>query len=99
MAHSVAGRELEQLLRRGFESRGLTCELETYGTSEDPPVEELVVRNIHAPERGVVRIYTDGSVIWETYGTVSAEGARPILDKVTNLLCSVLQAGAGDCSG
>ena len=86
MTHSVAGGELERLLRAGFESRGLACELETYGASEDSPVEELVVRNIQAPERGLVRIYADGSVIWEICRTLSAEGARPILDEVTNLL-------------
>jgi hypothetical protein len=89
--------ELERLLRSGFESHGLTCELKRYGTGEERPVEELLVRNARAPERGAVRIYPDGSVVWEIYGTISAEGVRPILDEVISLLQG--QPGQGDSTG
>jgi hypothetical protein len=86
MPEAAAPGELERLLRGGLEGRGLTCELKTYGTGEDRPVEELLVRNPGEPGRGTVRIYPDGAVVWEFQGTISTDGADPILDEVTSVL-------------
>ena len=80
--------ELLRLLAKKIESRGLDYRLVTYpdGTSEDPPIEEIVVTNPAARERGEIRICDDGGVTWEYFGTIDEVGVSKILDDATNAL-------------
>jgi hypothetical protein len=66
--------------------RGLNTRLVTYpGIAQDEEhIEEIVVTNPAARERGVVRVGDDGSVTWEYFGELDNVGE--ILDEVTNVL-------------
>jgi hypothetical protein len=80
--------ELAQILGKKLESRGLDFELSTYpdGGREGEHVEEIVVINPRARERGEVRVGDDGSVTWEYFGKLDQAGAEKILDEITNAL-------------
>ncbi|HUA29568.1 MAG TPA: TauD/TfdA family dioxygenase [Streptosporangiaceae bacterium] len=85
-AESQGLRELAEKL----EGRGLSARLLTYCGENpgDEPIEDLVVTNPVARERGQVRIGDDGAVTWELFGDLDATGADRILDEVTNALLS-----------
>lgn len=70
-----------------LESRGLDSRLVTYpGDAHDDDIEEIVITNPAARERGEVRVGDDGSVTWEYFGKLDKVGAGEILDEVTNAL-------------
>jgi Taurine catabolism dioxygenase TauD, TfdA family len=79
-------RELaEKLKGQGLSARVLTY----YGkNSGEELIEDLVVTNPAARERGQVRIGDDGAVTWELFGDLDEAGADRILDEVTNALLS-----------
>jgi hypothetical protein len=91
-----AGRSAEDMasdsqdLRRlagKLESRGMRSRLVTYsGGPGEEHVEQIVVTNPAAPERGEVRVSDDGAVTWEFFGDLGEPGAGRILDEVTNAL-------------
>jgi hypothetical protein len=49
-------------------------------------VEQIVITNPAAMERGEVRVGDDGSVTWEYFGKLDETGVSNILDEVTNAL-------------
>jgi hypothetical protein len=53
---------------------------------DDEHVEEIVITNPAARERGEVRVGDDGSVTWEYFGRLDEAGVASILDDVTNAL-------------
>ncbi len=71
-----------------LEARGLKPRLVTYpgDGGEGEQVEEIVIVNPVAPERGEVRVGDDGSVVWEYFGSLDGPGVAKILDEVTNAL-------------
>jgi hypothetical protein len=71
-----------------LEGRGLDSRVVTYtgGAHEGDHVEQIVVTNPAAPERGEIRISDDGGVAWEYCGTLDDAGASKILDEATNAL-------------
>lgn len=73
-----------------LESRGLSCRVVTFpGKSpSEELIEEVVVTNPAARERGQVRIGDDGAFTWEFSGDLDEAGAGRILDEVTNALPS-----------
>jgi hypothetical protein len=75
-------------LAESLEGRGLKSRLVAYsgGSHYDDHVEEIVVTNPVARERGEIRIGDDGSVTWEYFGTLDDAGAGKILDEITNAL-------------
>jgi hypothetical protein len=77
-------RELaERLKGRGLNSRLVTYPGDAHG---DEHVEEIVVINPVARERGEVRVGDDGSVTWEYFGKLDNAGVGKILDEITNAL-------------
>jgi hypothetical protein len=82
-----SGSEPLQMLAKRLESRGLDSRVVNYpGGESDEDVEELVITNPAARERGEIRIGDDGSVTWEYFGNLDQAGAETILDEVTNAL-------------
>jgi hypothetical protein len=86
-SHCMNG-ELARMLAKKLESRGLDSRLMTYpGDADDEEhVEEIVVVNPAARERGEVRVGDDGSVIWEYFGRLDDAGVSSIVDEITNAL-------------
>jgi hypothetical protein len=86
-AHCLNG-ELARMLASGLEGRGLESRLVSYpgDPGEDERVEQIVIVNPAARERGEVRVGDDGSVTWEYFGSLDEAGASNILDEVTNAL-------------
>jgi hypothetical protein len=86
-AHCMNG-ELAQMLVKKLESRGLYSRLVTYpgDADDDEHVEEIVIVNPAARERGEVRVGDDGSVTWEYFGRLNEAGVASIVDEVTNAL-------------
>jgi hypothetical protein len=86
-AHCING-ELARMLVRKLESRGLDSRLGAYpdDADDDEHVEEIVITNPAARERGEVRVGDDGSVTWEYFGRLDEVGVGNILDEVTNAL-------------
>jgi hypothetical protein len=80
--------QLIRMLAEKLENRGLDSRLVTYpgGAHDGEHVEEIVVVNPAARERGEVRVGDDGSVTWEYFGKLSEAGVSKILDEVTNAL-------------
>jgi hypothetical protein len=79
-------RELAEKLK----DRKLSARVLTY-CGQNPGeelIEDLVVTNPAARERGQVRIGDDGAVTWELFGDLGEAGADRILDEVTNALLS-----------
>jgi hypothetical protein len=84
--HCLNG-ELAEMLADRLEARGLEPRLVTYpGEGDGERVEEVVIVNPAAPERGEVRVGDDGSVVWEYFGSLDKPGVAKILDVVTNAL-------------
>jgi hypothetical protein len=83
-SHCLNG-ELADLLISRLESRGLDSRLVTY-PSDDERIEEIVVVNPAARERGEVRVCDDGSLTWEYIGSLDEAGLTKILDAVTGAL-------------
>jgi hypothetical protein len=85
-AHCMNG-ELARLIVSTLESRGLDSRLVTYlSDADDEHVEEIVIVNPAARERGEVRVGDDGSVTWEYFGRLDEAGVRSIVDEVTSAL-------------
>jgi hypothetical protein len=82
--HCLNG-ELAEMLADRLEARGLEPRLVTY-PGDGQWVEEIVIVNPAAPERGEVRVGDDGSVVWEYFGSLDGPGVSSILDEVTNAL-------------
>jgi hypothetical protein len=80
--------ELARMLASRLEGRGLDPRLVAYpgDPGEDEGIEQIVVVNPAAPERGEVRVGDDGSVTWEYFGSLDEAGVSNILDEVTNAL-------------
>jgi len=80
--------ELARTLASGLEGRGLAPRLVTYpgDPADDERIEEIVIVNPAAPERGEVRVGDDGSVTWEYFGRLDEDGVSSILDEVTSAL-------------
>jgi hypothetical protein len=79
--------ELARMLVDRLEGRGLYPRLVTYpGDPDDERVEQIVIVNPAAPERGEVRVGDDGSLTWECFGSLDEAGVSRILDEVTNAL-------------
>ncbi len=77
-------------LAEKLKDRGLSARVLTYSgqRSGEKLIEDLVVTNPAASERGQVRIGDDGAVTWELFGDLDEAGADRILDEVTNALLS-----------
>jgi hypothetical protein len=86
-AHCMNG-ELARLLAKKLEGRGLDSRLVTYpgDADDDERVEEIVIVNPTARERGEVRVGDDGSVTWEYFGKLDEAGVSNVVDEVTNAL-------------
>jgi hypothetical protein len=71
-------------LASGLKARGLQYRLEKYVPDEigGEDIEEIVVINPAAMERGEIRIGDDGSVTWEYFGHLDEAGAGEILKDV-----------------
>jgi hypothetical protein len=80
--------ELARMLVKKMESRGLDSRLVAYPSDadDDEHVEEIVITNPAARERGEVRVGDDGSVTWEYFGKLDEAGVSNIVDEVTNAL-------------
>jgi hypothetical protein len=79
--------ELAKMLASRLEGRGLDPRLVSYpGDPGDERVEQIVIVNPAAPERGEVRVGDDGSVTWEYFGSLDEAGVSNILDEVTSAL-------------
>jgi hypothetical protein len=85
--HCLNG-ELARTLVSRLEGRGLDPRLVSYPADggDDERVEEIVIVNPAARERGEVRVGDDGSVVWEYFGSLDEAGVSKILDEVTNAL-------------
>jgi hypothetical protein len=68
--------ELARMLMSRLEDRGLDSRLVGYrgDTGDDEWVEEIVIVNPAARERGEVRVGDDGSVTWEYFGSLDEAG-------------------------
>jgi hypothetical protein len=86
-SHCLNG-ELARMLVSRLEDRGLKTQLVSYRADggEDERVEEIVIVNPAAHERGEVRVGDDGSVVWEYFGSLDEAGISGILHEVTNAL-------------
>lgn len=86
-AHCMNG-ELARLFVKKLESRGLDCRPVTYpgDADDDEHIEEIVIVNPAARERGEVRVGDDGSVTWEYFGRLDEVGVSRIVDEITNAL-------------
>jgi hypothetical protein len=80
--------ELARMLASRLESCGLAPRLVSYSgdPGDDERVEQIVIVNSAAPERGEVRVGDDGSVTWEYFGSLDEAGVSSILDEVTSAL-------------
>jgi hypothetical protein len=80
--------ELARVLVTRLESRGLDTRLVTYplDAGDDEHVEEIVVTNPAAPERGEARVGDDASVTWEYFGRLDEAGVASIVDEVASAL-------------
>jgi len=80
--------ELIRMLGKRLESRGLDFRLVTYPDDESPDshIEEIVVTNPRAPERGEIRLTDDGSLTWEFCGKLDDDGAGRIMGEIINAL-------------
>jgi hypothetical protein len=85
--HCLNG-DLARMLVSRLKGRGLDPRLVTYpgDPGEDERVEQIVIVNPAARERGEVRVGDDGSVVWEYFGSLDEAGVSSILDEVTNAL-------------
>jgi hypothetical protein len=85
--HCLNG-ELARMLVDWLEGRGLDPRLVAYpgDPGDGERVEQIVIVNPAAPERGEVRVGDDGSVTWEYFGSLDEAGVSRILDEVTNTL-------------
>ena len=84
--HCLNG-ELAQVLVSRLEEHGLDSRVLTYpGDAGDEPVEEIVIVNPAARERGEVRVGDDGSITWEYAGSLDEAGISAIVGEVTNAL-------------
>lgn len=84
-----AGSRLLRVLAKKLEGRGLASRLVDYPEEMHDGgehVEEVVVVNPAARERGEVRVGDDGSVTWEYFGKLDEAGVEKILDEATNAL-------------
>jgi hypothetical protein len=81
---------LVETLAEKLKGRGLDARVITYlgGPHEGDHVEEIVVTNPAARERGEVRISDDGHVTWEYDGRIDEAGMSKILDDATTALRS-----------
>lgn len=79
---------LLRVVAETLESHGLDSRLVAYpGDAEDDEhVEEIVIVNPAARERGEVRVGDDGSVTWDYFGRLDMGGIESIVDEVTNAL-------------
>jgi hypothetical protein len=79
---------LLRVVAETLESRGLDSRLVAYpdDADDDEHVEEIVIVNPAARERGEVRVGDDGSVTWDYFGRLDKSGVRSIVDEVTNAL-------------
>jgi hypothetical protein len=75
-------------LAEKLESRGLSSRVVTLsgGNPGEELIEEIVVTNPAARERGTIRIGDDGAITWEFFGDLSEAGAGRLLDEATNAL-------------
>jgi GntR family transcriptional regulator len=75
-------------LAEKLENRGLSSRVATYSGEkpDDELIEEIVVTNPVAPERGSIRIGDDGAITWEFFGNLGETGASRLLDEATNAL-------------
>lgn len=75
-------------LAEKLESRGLSSRVVTLsgGKPGEELIEEIVVTNPAARERGTIRIGDDGAITWEFFGDLSEAGAGRLLDEATNAL-------------
>jgi hypothetical protein len=75
-------------LAESLEGHGLKSRLVAYsgGSHYDDHVEEIVITNPAARERGEIRVGDDGSVTWEYFGSLDDASVGQILDQVTNAL-------------
>lgn len=96
--HCLNG-ELARMLVSSLEDHGLHPRLVTYpgDPGDEERVEQIVIVNSAAPERGEVRIGDDGSVTWEYFGSLDEAGVSMILDEVTSALRATGVRLAGDC--
>lgn len=85
--HCTNSQQLKTLAEN-LESRGLNSRLITYASGEPngERIEQVVVTNPAARERGEVRIGDDGYVTWEFSGKLDEAGVGYILDQATNAL-------------
>lgn len=86
-AHCENG-ELIRMLGKKLESRGLDFRLVTYPGDDSPDshIEQIVVTNPRAAERGEVRVSDDGTVTWEYSGKLDEDGAGRIMGEIINAL-------------
>jgi hypothetical protein len=79
---------LLRVVAETLESRGLDSRLVDYpgDADDDEHVEEIVIVNPAARERGEVRVGDDGSVTWDYFGRLDKAGVGSIVDEVTNAL-------------
>jgi hypothetical protein len=79
---------LARMLVSRLEDCGLDSRLVGYRgeTGDDERVEEIVIVNPAARERGEVRVGDDGSVTWEYFGSLDEAGVTKIVDAVTSAL-------------
>jgi hypothetical protein len=86
-AHCMNG-ELARMLVKKLEIRGLDSRLVTYPSDadDDEHVEEIVITNPAARERGEIRVGDDGSITWEYFGRLDETGVSNIVDDATNAL-------------
>jgi hypothetical protein len=93
-AHFHKGATLKGAVAREIQARGLEADMEVY---EDQlfydVVAEVVLTNPAKPERGLVRVTDDGTVLWEyDYGEMP-ERAAAIADTTAEVLVTLQQAG------
>ena len=86
-AHCMNG-ELARMLVSKLERRGLDSHFVTYpgDAGDDEDVEQIVITNPAALERGEIRVGDDGSVTWEYFGSLDDTGISKIVDEATNAL-------------
>jgi hypothetical protein len=80
--------ELARMLMSQLEDRGLDSRLVSYrgDAGDDERVEEIVIVNPAARQRGEVRLGDDASLTWEYFGSLDEAGISKILDAVTTVL-------------
>jgi hypothetical protein len=86
------------MLASRLQACGLVSRLVTYpgDDGDDERVEEIVIVNPAAPERGEIRVGDDGSVTWEYFGSLDEAGVIRILDEVTTALRAAGARPAGE---